>query len=372
MKIKIAFVLWTLDGMGGSEKVVYDLARKLDKKVFEVVIIGFSDGPVKKLFQAIGAKVFSISKSKGLDLSFIGKLRTILDTEHIDVINVHHYGPFLYTSLASVGLDTSLIYTEHSRWQLEQLSLPHKVINRFLLIRTDALIAISKQIQDYYLHRLKLNKAKVHLIPNGIDLALYRPKANSSLRKDIGIGEDEKVVGIVANLRPEKNHKLLISAFSNVVSVLPNVRLVVAGDDCMDGQVQQFALESRVSERIHFLGRRDDIPELLELFDVFCLPSIHEGMPLTVLEAMSAGVPVVGADVLGINEVITNNANGFLFPSNDSNKLSEVIVQLLTDHNLKKRLSEAASQYVADHYDLDKKVMEYERLFHTVYDNSLL
>lgn len=369
--MKVAFLIWTLEGMGGSEKVVYDLARKFDKAAYEIVIVAFSDGPVRKLYEEIGLKVFTVTKEKRFDIAFIGSLRKLFSEEHIDVVNAHHFGPLLYSILSTYGTQSKVVYTEHSRWQLEELSPIKKVVNRALLAGAAGVVAISRQIENYYLSKLYLGRKKVHLIPNGIEIGKFRGRNGSQIRKDFGIGENDRIIGTIANLRPEKNHKLLIGAFSEVAKVFPNVRLVLVGLDCMDGEVQRFAAESSASDRIHFLGRRDDVPELLGLFDVFCLPSIHEGLPLTVLEAMSANVPVIGADVLGINEVITDNMNGLLFPSNDMNKLSELILQLLTDHNLKNRLSEAANQFVTEQYNLDKKVREYERLFHVVFSSSL-
>jgi L-malate glycosyltransferase len=370
-KVRVAFVLWTLEGMGGSEKVVLDLARKIDKTAFEVFIVSFSEGPVRKLYEELGLKVFSVTKEKRLDIKFIRSLRTLFSEQHIDVVNAHHFGPFLYSTLSAYGTKCKVIYTEHSRWQLEELSPLKKVLNRALLTKADGVVAISRQIEKYYISKLYLGRNKVHLITNGIEIGQFGDRNGSKIRKGLGIGENDKVIGTIANLRPEKNHKLLIGAFSEVARVFQGASLVLVGLDCMDGQVQRFASESGASERIHFLGRRDDVPDLLGLFDVFCLPSIHEGLPLTVLEAMSAGVPVIGADVLGINEVITDNMNGLLFPSNDMNKLSEVILQLLTDHSLMKRLSEAANLFVAEQYNLDKKVREYEELFHTVFSSSL-
>ena len=353
--------------MGGSERVVYDLARKFDRTAFEVIIIGFDDGPVRGLYETIGIKVFSVPKVQRLDLSFIRRLRDILRAEQIDVVNAHHFGPFLYTSLATIGLRTKLIYTEHSRWQLEELSLLKKVINRILLARTNGVLAISRQIENYYLRKLMLSRGKIHFIGNGIDVGLYRRKDGQFFRQSLGIDVKEKVIGMVANLRPEKNHHLLITAFSSVARVIHNVKLVLAGEDCMDGEVQRFAAQNDVKDRILFLGQRDDIPDLLSIFDVFCLPSVHEGLPLTILEAMAAGIPVVGSDVLGINEVIVDGSNGLLFAPGNAEELAERLILALTNQTLSNQLSSAGRDFVVQNYCLDEKVDQYQHLFSSLH-----
>lgn len=366
VKIKIAFVIWTLVGMGGSERVVYDIARKLDRKRYTILLISFEEGPVRELYEKLGIKVHVISKKNKYDIGFIYNLRRILKDETINIVNPHHFGPLLYTFMAIQLLKIKLVYTEHSRWQLEQLAPLKKVLNRIILWKSAAVIAISKQLQDYYLQILWLKDKKVHLIINGIDITVYPKRGNSSIRKSLGIGEHEKVIGMVANLRPEKNHKLLISAFTNLFSIMKDIRLILVGLDCMDGEIQKYAAQSNGSDKILFLGSRNDIPELLNIFDIFCLPSVYEGLPLTILEAMAAGVPVIGADVLGINEVVINNVNGLLFPSNDDKELTETLLLLLKDSSLRDRLSTAGKSFVTQQYSLNEIIKKYDMLFQSI------
>jgi glycosyltransferase involved in cell wall biosynthesis len=141
---------------------------------------------------------------------------------------------------------------------------------------------------------------------------------------------------------------------------------VIVGHDYLEGEIQSFARRLGVGERALFLGKREDVPGLLSIFDVFCLPSIYEGLPLTVLEAMAAGIPVVGADVLGINEVVRHNENGLLFPSNEQEKLEECLHLLLEDDALRRRLSLAGRDSVKERYSIEKMIENYEHLFRSV------
>jgi glycosyltransferase involved in cell wall biosynthesis len=306
-----------------------------------------------------------ITKEKKFDLGFMLLFRRLLLGEKIQIVNPHHFIPFFYTFLVTRFTGVKVVYTEHSRWQLEQLSPLKKVMNRWMLRRIDAIVAISKQIGDFYINQLGLDKRKVHFISNGIDLERFKDVNGYQLRKDLNINEDEIVLGMVANIRPEKNHKCLISAFHIVSEEVENVRLLLVGVDFMNGEIHRF-VSDRMKEKVLFLGLRKDVPEILKTLDIFCLPSIYEGLPLTLLEAMASGVPVIGADVLGINEVIKNNSNGLLFSKNDDKRLADLIKMLLKDSDLRKRISQEGRSFVERYYSLDDKIKEYDQLFDAV------
>lgn len=363
MKKKLAFVVWSLAGMGGSEKVVYDIVRGLDKRRFSSIIVSFEDGPLKSLYEKMGVKTYCTCKTKKIDFEFVRRFREILIDERVEIINPHHFSPLLYTFIATRFSSIKVVYTEHSRWQLEQLSLPKKIANRFILGNIDAIIAISNQIRDYYTNNLRISKDRIHLISNGIDVTAFQNVKDNGLRSKLGIEQNEFVIGIIAHIRPEKNHKLLVSAFSSLLETCRNVRLVVVGQDFMNGELQSFTRQLGIAERVLFLGKRDDVPDLLKTFDIFCLPSIKEGLPLTILEAMAAGVPVIGADVLGINEVVKHNENGLLFPSNDQKKLKECLVLLLKDDPFRRHLSCSGENSVEKKYSLNNMIAQYENIF---------
>lgn len=367
MKIRIAFVLWTLEGMGGSEHVVYDIVRKLDKDRFDVLVIGFKEGPIRRTYEKLGVKVEVISKKWKYDFGFIKRLRYVLKNEGIHLVNAHHLSPLLNSYLATRMTGIKLIYTEHSVWQYLEMGGLKKILSNFLLWNTNAIVAISNQLLQYYSDNPFVSEKKICLIINGIDLLKFLSIDRSLLKEKLGFKPDDKLIGMVANIRPEKNHKILISAFSKLSRILKNSHLLLIGLDCMDGEVQQYASSMKGAERIHFLGPREDVPDILNILDIFCLPSVHEGLPLTILEAMACGVPVVGADVMGINEVVTDNVNGLLFPSGDETVLAEKVKMIVRDDSLSIRLRRAGIAYVKDNYCLDDKIKEYVSLFQNLF-----
>jgi glycosyltransferase involved in cell wall biosynthesis len=361
-KTKICLVVWTLKGMGGSEHVVYEIVRKINKAKYTPIVVSFDDGPVRSMYEELGVKVYTVSKMKKFDYHFLYKLRRILISENIKIVNAHHIGPFINTFFAISFTDIKLLVTEHSVWQLEELSKFKKYFIKILLLKTNGFIAVSKQIHKYLIDNKYLIKDKIFVLPNGIDLKKFKKMDKISIRKKLGFDVNLKIIGIVANIRQEKNHKMLISAFSRLSKEDERLRLVIVGLDFMNGEIQRYAEDKCVSSKIYFMGERDDVPELLNTFDVLCLPSYYEGLPLSLLEAMASEVPIIAANVIGINEIITNYKNGILFPVNNEEEFIKLFNIILCDNNLKKKITIQGLEYVKRNHDLDLMINNYEKL----------
>jgi len=348
--------------MGGSEHVVYEIVRKINKAKYTPIVVSFDDGPVRSMYEELGVKVYTVSKMKKFDYHFLYKLRRILISENIKIVNAHHIGPFINTFFAISFTDIKLLVTEHSVWQLEELSKFKKYFIKILLLKTNGFIAVSKQIHKYLIDNKYLIKDKIFVLPNGIDLKKFKKMDKISIRKKLGFDVNLKIIGIVANIRQEKNHKMLISAFSRLSKEDERLRLVIVGLDFMNGEIQRYAEDKCVSSKIYFMGERDDVPELLNTFDVLCLPSYYEGLPLSLLEAMASEVPIIAANVIGINEIITNYKNGILFPVNNEEEFIKLFNIILCDNNLKKKITIQGLEYVKRNHDLDLMINNYEKL----------
>lgn len=365
-RIKLFFTILSLEGMGGSEKVVFDMVQKLNKDCYYIGIISFKDGPIRSLYESLGIKVYIVQKRGKFDLSFILKLRRIIIREKIEIINAHHLPPLLYSAISTLGTKTKIVFTEHSKWQLEELHGIDKKLMPWLLRKSKSIVAISDQLEKFYMESYKLDKEKVKKIPNGIDLNKYKKKLIPLTKEDFGIKKNDRIIGTIAHIRPEKNHKLLISAFSKLLKEYNDIHLILVGLDLMNNEMFNYARHKMCSKKIHFLGVRKDVPDLLNLFDIFCLPSIHEGLPLSLLEAMSSEVPVLGANVIGINEVIHHGRNGILFESNSEDSLINSLRKMLHEDQLRKNISKAGREYVKLNFNLDHSIKKYDLLFRSL------
>ena len=365
-QINIGFVLWSLEHFSGSEKVVYDLAKRLDPRVYRLFILSIHDGPIRKIYNELGARVMIFPKKGRGDVRFMARMRKALIREKIHLVNAHHYMPLFWSFMATRRTDIKLVYTEHSRWQLEALELPNKILNALFLHRAHSIIAISHQIEDYYTNRLKLKSSKISFISNGIELSKYDNDRNHDLRREIGVRDHEKTIGMVATIKPLKNHTMMIDAVEKIRQKRSDVKLVLVGPDAYEGHIHRLVSQRGLDDHVLFLGSRKDVDQLLSIFDVFCLTSQYEGMPLSILEAMASRIPVIGTDVLGINEVIHHEKNGMLVPAGDDQSLAQSILHLLENEDLRERVATAGQDYVRTHFNIDDKIIQYDRLFRSL------
>ncbi len=358
-KVRLLFLLVTF-GTGGSERVVLDLCRHLDQERFEPSVAAFHDGPLRAHFERLGVRATVVVKRPGLDFGLMRKLAALVAEQRPQVVNTHHFVTLFYAFWGcKLRGRCATFHTEHSVWELEQLEPHWKVVSRRLMRRCDGTIAVSRAVHE---HLCGL-KTRSHFIPNGIDLALFGRSANGAKRVELGLTEADKVVGVVGNLRPEKDHLGLLRAFKRVAAALPGARLVVVGDGVMRGALHEEARALGLEGRVHFLGQRFDAPELYGAFDVYCLPSRHEGMPLTLLEAMASGLPLAGTDVMGIGELVRESGAGLLAAHGDEGQLAEALIRLLQDKDLAARLGRSGLDYVRREHDLEKTIRRYEALF---------
>ncbi|HEY4474199.1 MAG TPA: glycosyltransferase [Candidatus Paceibacterota bacterium] len=234
-----------------------------------------------------------------------------------------------------------------------------KIVDLILSLRTHSIITNSARVKN----SLPFVFAKKVLLYNGIGDAFFaRPPVRESMRQELGVAPDEVLVLSVGSLTEKKGQRYAIEALDQVdewEEKSPNTHLVFVGDGPRRMSLEDYSRALSLKERMHFLGNRTDIPELLAATDVFILPSLWEGMPNAVLEAMAAGVPVVATDVGGVSEIIKNGENGFLVPTDDASLLSwrmgEILAKVVNDAPLRERIGKNASASVS-HLTWEKHV----------------
>jgi len=329
-KTRVLFVLLQLDA-GGSERVVFDLARSLDPDKFEVFVAAFKGGVLSTPLKNICKDVFIIEKKQGFDSAAMFKLAKIVKNYRIDVVNAHHYMPCFYSFLGTKVLNGKrLIYTEHSVPEIENIvnSIHGKIFYCMLYI-INSVVGVSKAITEKFRENYPHHADKFHQILNCVDIEKFRGKGTlEDVRKHWGLAKEHFVVGTVANFRKVKNHACLVRAAGRLKDSHPQLRLFFIGTgfpgavENSEDEVRALILELGLQDRVVFAGYQENIPEMLSSFDAFCLPSFSEGLPVSLLEAMAAGVPVIGSEVAGITEVVTHRKTGLLFPSDDDERLA--------------------------------------------------
>jgi glycosyltransferase involved in cell wall biosynthesis len=207
------------------------------------------------------------------------------------------------------------------------------------------------------------SRHRVTVVPNAIDLRRTRALCSrADVRRRWGYGDNEQVVGTVGRLTPQKGIAHLVEAARLVCAQQPRARFIHMGAGPLGGEVGRQVAAAGLAGRFVLVGPVDDPMALLPGLDLFALPSLWEGLPIALLEAMAAGIPVVGSDVAGINEVIENNRSGLLVPPGDASAMARAISELLEDDERRVALSRAALERVR-HFDGRISAAAYRQLF---------
>ncbi len=360
--IPVLFVLPCL-GTGGSERVVMNLCLEMQDE-FLPVVVAFRDGELAAQLRGSGVVVHVLNRRGGIDLRLTFSLLKLIRKYQIRVINTHHFVSLFYAFWASRFAGVPIVHTEHSRWEMENLSRFWKLWFRLFLSRLEMVTAVSRGAFEYLIDHLSSDKKRTTLVLNGIDVELFKKGAEQPvLRHELGLADDDLVVGCVGNLRVEKNQELLIRALALLQGQDRNVKVLLIGDGPSRSFLENLTQELGVEDKVLFLGIRHDVPRLYGVMDVYCLPSRYEGLPLTLLEAMAAGTPIVGTDVLGISEVIQHRQNGLLVADNDPEKLKDALITLEQNLALRTALAESGRTRVDAAYSFAAFVSGYKLLF---------
>jgi glycosyltransferase involved in cell wall biosynthesis len=370
-KINVLFLTVQLETIGGSERLIYDLASRLDRNLFNPSVCWLTGGSALKEFVELEIPLYHIPKSKRRDISTFIKLKNIIMENNIHVVNAHHFMPMIYSFYGcKMANNTKLFYTEHSQWEIGRASWKWEVMGKFLLNRLDGIIGVSDAVCIEMQKKYNLSPNKIFSIINGVDIDKFNNiNDNKIIKSSLGFADHDIIIGIVANLKKVKNHIFLFKAFREVISEMKNVKLVLIGEgdkddpDNTENELSNYVNENGLEGSVHFLGYRPDIPGLLSIMDVFCLTSVKEGLPISLIEAMASGLPLIGTNTEGIRDVIVPNTNGFLVQPNNVTELKNALLCLLRDASLCKALGDQSRIFAETHYSIKHCVEQYQDLF---------
>jgi glycosyltransferase involved in cell wall biosynthesis len=220
---------------------------------------------------------------------------------------------------------------------------------------TDHAVANSNAVRDDYVEHWRFPARKVTTIPNPVETRAWPFRdtlLRSQMRTELGLADRHVAIGLVARLVAQKGHKYLFDAFAQVSAAYPDAVLVLVGEGELLAELQAYARQLNIIERTRFLGLRHDVPRLLQAFDLFCFPSLFEGMPNVILEAMAAGLPVISTTVAGATELVVPGATGWLTPIADSTALAKALREALGDRDRLLTYGQAGRHRVEQDFDL--------------------
>jgi glycosyltransferase involved in cell wall biosynthesis len=363
--LRVMFLVTSLP-VGGAETLLTELVRRLDRRHFLPEICCLKQrGPVGEVL-AKEMPVHHDLLTHKYDLRVWPRLVRLLRERRIDVVVTVGAGDKMFwgrLAAKRIGVPVVLSALHSTGW-------PDGVgrLNRLLTPLTDGFIAVADSHGAFLSTNEGFPADKVFVIPNGVDTNCFAPVPDAaSVRAEIGVGPADPVVSIVAALRPEKNHELLLEVARRVLPQFPNAKFLIIGDGPRREPLEQHAAELGVAESVRFLGTRSDVPRLLSTSDVFVLTSQNEANPVSILEAMSVGKPIVATDVGSIKEVVTEGRTGFLVPPGDATALADRVTELLDDPLRAQEMGVAARAVVVAGWSVDVMVRRYERLIESIY-----
>jgi len=281
------------------------------------------------------------------------------------VVHCHHYSPFVYASIARLWLpDLRIIFTEHGRLSDAPPSTKRRAANRILSHAPREVVTVSSDLKQHLVAE-GFPTSKVNVIYNGIDVGPLPDAAlRTRVRRDLGIDDTTVVIGSVARLDPVKDLQNLIQAAARIRDRAALAVLVI-GDGAERAALEQSARDLGADRIVRFLGHREDARDLLAGCDLYANSSISEGISLTILEAMAAGLPVVATRVGGTPEIVDETC-GRLVPSRDPATLGETLASLAADAALRQQLGREARTRVERRFTLDRMVREYRDAYYAV------
>jgi len=364
-KIKIMQVVHSMN-VAGAEKLVDSIVRNLNGSEFSFSICCLdSIGPLGEQLIKDGFDVFCLNRKPGVDFGLIRRFAGILKEKQTNILHAHQYTPYFYAASAAIfGNRPKVVFTEHGRHQPDKIRPKRLIYNKILSRFTDRITGVCGFSKDSLIRYEKMPAGKIDVIYNGInyknfDVFVDRDKK----RKELGVGENDVVVGMVGRFSPIKNHKMLLEAFGRVVKEAPNAKLLLAGDGPLKENSQSAIRNSQLKDKVIFLGLRMDIPEILKALDIYVLPSIAEAASLTLLEAMAAGLPVAATRAGGDAEIVINNKTGILVSPDDPNGFAGAIIYLIQNPGEAKAMGKAGRERVEREFNIDKMLNEYRELY---------
>ncbi len=363
MAKRVLHVIRSLEA-GGAERVVVEYALHHDVSRYspEVCCLD-TDGRLAETLRDAGIPVHTLRRGRRFDLSVFIQLVKLISERKFDVVHSHGSGAMAFAVPAGVIARTPVIVrTEHN--VVYSGSRQRRLLRRFAALREDAQIAVSEAVRLSHIRDGGVPAERFVTIRNGIAAErLAVQSGRDEVSRSLGISKNTVVALAVGSLTEQKDYMNLLKAAAIVVARFPDIVFLIAGGGVLEGDLTSAASALGVGEQVRFLGERDDVPLLLRRADIMVNSSAWEGLPITILEAMAAGVPTVATDVGGTAEVISGDDCGLVVPSKDPKSLAAAILRLAESPELREQLSTRARQIYLRRYTAEQMTRETEALY---------
>lgn len=357
-KIHVMQLIAALE-FGGAERLAATICSSLPKDRFVTSICGFmgKEGALVEDLRRDGIPYFYLDAAHCGKMELFRKLYRMLREQKIDILQIHGSYSLLNCFLPAKLAGVKIVYTEHAKQTISDLRLARFAATYFPY-GIAKVVCVSENLRTFFLDVLGVAEKRLQVIHNGIDTERFRTE-----RLPFPENVPTRIIGCIARLTEAKDHGNLLEAFSLLVQSFSNVRLVLVGEGEMRRVIERKISDLGLERFVEMLGNRSDIPGLLAGLDIFVLPSKREGFPVSILEAMAAGRPVVATDVGGVCEVISSGENGLIVPPNDFKSLANALFILLDNPEKAIAMAIKGRNTVAKSFSVESMMNCYSNLF---------
>jgi glycosyltransferase involved in cell wall biosynthesis len=353
--------------VGGAEEMVLNLVRHLPPQYEPIVAAIHEAGPIGEEVRRTGVPFDVLGLTPGMRHPWhLLRLKDFVQKCDPHIVHTFLLTASLYGRFAAMMARVPVVIgTEVNIYERKQAM--HALAERWLMRGTDAVVASAESVREFYVRQVDADPAKVEVIYNAVDWSqLDQTVTRDVMRASLRLPLDAPVIGIIARLTEQKGHRVLFDALVGHRG-LAHAHLVVVGDGELRDELERRAVALALADRVRFLGARRDLGNILAAMDVFVMPSFWEGLPLSLVLAMGAGLAVVATRVAGIPEVVQDDATGLLVPPGDSAALGEALARVINDDATRTRLGHAAQAFVRPRFGVDG----YVRAMTALYDRLL-
>ncbi|HPC18600.1 MAG: glycosyltransferase [Kiritimatiellae bacterium] len=376
--VRILFVVGTLE-LGGAEDLVSNWCVLLKEWGFDchVLCLLGRRGPHVERLEAIGVPISALPEGTGHGLRFIREYATIVRGIRPNIVHSQCAWSLPQQTLAvMLGGTRHMVLTVHNTYPRgSPLQRIRRVLGfRLASRRLSRIVGVSRAVSDHARNWWAVPTDRIVTIPNGIwlDRFLAAPGSRDDARALLGFPLSGTLVASVASFCTQKDHRTLLSAAAILAPRFPQLRWVMVGDGPLREQTEQDAAQLHLADHIAFLGKRTDVPRILHACDMFASSSRWEGLPLAVVEAQAAALPVVATQVGGIPDIVEHGKTGFLIPPEKPEALAEVIATLAANPDRAARMGAAGREKAAAQFDIRKCARQYAELYRDVLNGKRL
>ncbi len=363
-------ILHTIEtgGPGGAETVLLNLTTRLDPERFRSIAVLNHDGWLRQRLLERGVETHLVEWNAWYDFRLPRALMSLTRREKVDLIHSHLPDQNFYACVAGRLSGTKTIVTYHGPVELAHADRAKEAFKLRVVRSVAARITVVCDYVGNLLIERGFPSSKVVRIYNGVAMERFSQSLNGHFRGELGFSKEQKLVGMIANIRRPKGYEFFVRAARQVADRMPDARFVAVGDidKTLGPPLKTLVDELGLQNRFFFVGTRADVPEVLSSLDIFVLSSLSEGFPLATLEAMAAGKPVVVTNTGGTSEVVQDGSTGFLVPPGDANALAARMCQLLENPAQAKDMGVHARERIESEFTISQMVQRYEELYESV------